>query len=60
MIYADITNGIWSEKNQRIFEKRRKPWETIAREIIYVSCVRAPPRTSMLVHDNTICIRGAN
>ncbi|KAK4738937.1 hypothetical protein R3W88_002634 [Solanum pinnatisectum] len=42
MMYAEITYGIWNERNRRIFETRLQQWETIAKEIIYVSCVRGP------------------
>ncbi|WMV59396.1 hypothetical protein MTR67_052781 [Solanum verrucosum] len=56
MMYAEITYGIWNERNQRIFKKRKQPWETIAKEIIYVSCSpgpdirpRAPSRSVVLM-----------
>lgn len=49
MVYAETTSEIWKERNMKIFEKRNQSWEAIAREIIYVSCVRAPPRISLLV-----------
>ncbi|KAH0722878.1 hypothetical protein KY290_005534 [Solanum tuberosum] len=36
MMYAEITYGIWNERNRRTFETRRQQWETIAKEIIYL------------------------
>lgn len=42
MMYREITYRIWNERNQRNFETRRQQWETIAKEIIYVSCIRSP------------------
>ncbi|XP_060170842.1 uncharacterized protein LOC132601795 [Lycium barbarum] len=50
MLYTEITHALCIERNLRIFEKKSRPWETIMKEIIYVICVRAPPRIQNIVH----------
>ncbi|XP_060180625.1 uncharacterized protein LOC132610342 [Lycium barbarum] len=41
LVYTEATYAIWIEKNARIFEKHSRTWEPIAKEVMYVACVRA-------------------
>ncbi|XP_060194981.1 uncharacterized protein LOC132624179 [Lycium barbarum] len=41
LVFAEVVNAIWLERNARVFEKRRRYWEALAREVAFVSCVRA-------------------
>ncbi|XP_060200141.1 uncharacterized protein LOC132628374 [Lycium barbarum] len=41
LVFAEVVNAIWLERNARVFEKRRRHWEALAREVAFVSCVRA-------------------
>ncbi|KAH0755220.1 hypothetical protein KY290_025490 [Solanum tuberosum] len=51
MVYSETIYAIWMERNFCIFEKRGREWESIAKEIAYVSCVRAPPKIRCTVQD---------
>lgn len=44
MIFAEVVYVLWMERNIRIFEKVFGNGDSIAREIAYVSDVRAPVR----------------
>ncbi|WMV59289.1 hypothetical protein MTR67_052674 [Solanum verrucosum] len=50
MVYSEITHALWNERNKRIFEKRSRTRDSIAKEIVYVICVRASPRLQEVVH----------
>ncbi|XP_019248378.1 PREDICTED: uncharacterized protein LOC109227632 [Nicotiana attenuata] len=41
LVYAEIVHAIWIGRNLRIFEKRARDWNSIAREIAYTCTVRA-------------------
>ncbi|XP_059284884.1 uncharacterized protein LOC132038192 [Lycium ferocissimum] len=43
LVYSEFIAAIWWERNTRIFEKREKHGEQIAREIACLCNVRAPP-----------------
>lgn len=32
MVYAECVHSIWLERNQRVFEKKARDWNCIARE----------------------------
>ncbi|XP_075083705.1 uncharacterized protein LOC142167450 [Nicotiana tabacum] len=49
-VYAECVYAIWMERNQRIFEKKSRNWEIIAREIAYLSNVRASHGVQNLLH----------
>ncbi|KAG5614282.1 hypothetical protein H5410_014106 [Solanum commersonii] len=42
--------AIWIERNHRIFDKDSKTWESLAREIAYICCVRASQKTMQAIH----------
>ncbi|XP_060190467.1 uncharacterized protein LOC132619641 [Lycium barbarum] len=44
LIYAEFVYAVWLERNQRIFEKKSKNWESVAREIAFMCSVRASPK----------------
>uniref|UniRef100_M1BZI3 Tn7 reverse transcriptase n=2 Tax=Solanum tuberosum TaxID=4113 RepID=M1BZI3_SOLTU len=41
LVYTEYVYAIWIERNHRIFEKDSRTWESLAREIAYICCVRA-------------------
>ncbi|XP_019250940.1 PREDICTED: uncharacterized protein LOC109229843 [Nicotiana attenuata] len=49
MLYTEMVHNIWIERNQRIFEKKNKSWEKIAKDTVYVCCARAPSSIAELV-----------
>lgn len=49
MIYTEVVHSVWIKKNMRVFEKKSRKWEVIAREIACVCIVRAPPRIRNVV-----------
>ncbi|XP_019241332.1 PREDICTED: uncharacterized protein LOC109221313 [Nicotiana attenuata] len=49
MVYAECIYAIWMERNHRIFEKKYRNWEAIAREVTYICHVRAAPRVKILL-----------
>ncbi|XP_059285119.1 uncharacterized protein LOC132038471 [Lycium ferocissimum] len=42
IVFAETVYAIWVERNLRVFEKRFRDGDSIAREVAYVSNVRAP------------------
>ncbi|XP_060200642.1 uncharacterized protein LOC132628907 [Lycium barbarum] len=50
MLSTKVVHAIWIERNRRIFEKLSKNWEAVTKEIVYVTCVRAPPRFHHFLH----------
>ncbi|XP_060195330.1 uncharacterized protein LOC132624590 [Lycium barbarum] len=51
MLCTEVIHAIWTERNMRIFEKQSRSWDRIAKEIVYVVCVRAFPRFQHLFHN---------
>ncbi|XP_060202182.1 uncharacterized protein LOC132630637 [Lycium barbarum] len=57
MVYTEFVHCLWIERNMRIFKNASRDHATnvsrdhatIAREIAYVCCVRAPPRISTVM-----------
>ncbi|XP_070014563.1 uncharacterized protein LOC142175548 [Nicotiana tabacum] len=49
MVYAEVTHGVWIERNMRIFQQRSRSADSIAREIAYICNVRATKGISSLV-----------
>ncbi|XP_060210860.1 uncharacterized protein LOC132637849 [Lycium barbarum] len=41
LVYTEFVHVVWQERNQRTFENKSKQWGVLAREIAYVSNVRA-------------------
>ncbi|XP_070018183.1 uncharacterized protein [Nicotiana sylvestris] len=50
MVYAEISHAIWIEKNLRIFEKRARERNAIAREVAHICNIRATIDIQRLVH----------
>ncbi|WMV14722.1 hypothetical protein MTR67_008107 [Solanum verrucosum] len=44
IIYDECVYGVWIKRNNIIFEKKRQTTESVAKEIVYVTIARAPPR----------------
>ncbi|XP_060180628.1 uncharacterized protein LOC132610345 [Lycium barbarum] len=49
LVCTEATYAIWIERNARIFEKHSRTWEPIAKEVMYVACVRATPTTMTFI-----------
>ncbi|XP_060216813.1 uncharacterized protein LOC132644250 [Lycium barbarum] len=41
MVYIETIYALWIERNQGIFEKRRRDWLAIAKDVAYICSVRA-------------------
>ncbi|XP_070013333.1 uncharacterized protein [Nicotiana sylvestris] len=50
MAYAECLYAIWMERNHRIFEKKSRNWEAVAREIAVICHVRAAPRVQTIMY----------
>nr|XP_009625589.1 uncharacterized protein LOC104116442 [Nicotiana tomentosiformis] len=50
MAYAECLYAIWMERNYKIFEKKSRNWEAIARETTVMCHVRAAPRVQTITH----------
>ncbi|XP_019241995.1 PREDICTED: uncharacterized protein LOC109222039 [Nicotiana attenuata] len=53
LVYAECVYAIWIERNNRVFEKKARRWEEIAREIVYTCHVRAGSRVQELLQNFT-------
>ncbi|XP_060210458.1 uncharacterized protein LOC132637380 [Lycium barbarum] len=42
LAYAETIYALWIERNQRVFDKKTRPWSIVAKEIAYMCNVRAP------------------
>ncbi|KAG5575569.1 hypothetical protein H5410_055703 [Solanum commersonii] len=50
LVYTENVYAIWIERNHKIFEKYSRTWESLAREIAYICCVRASQKTMQAIH----------
>ncbi|KAH0719740.1 hypothetical protein KY284_004770 [Solanum tuberosum] len=50
LVYTEYVYAIWIERNHRVFEKESRTWESLAREIAYICCVRASQKTMQDIH----------
>lgn len=50
LVYTEYVYAIWIERNHRVFEKESRTWESLAREIAYICCVRASQKTMQAIH----------
>ncbi|XP_016458401.2 uncharacterized protein LOC107782084 [Nicotiana tabacum] len=48
-VYTEFVYAIWMERNQKIFEKKSRDWESIDREIAYLSNIASCVKLAMLV-----------
>ncbi|XP_019262565.1 PREDICTED: uncharacterized protein LOC109240393 [Nicotiana attenuata] len=51
LVYAECVYAIWIERNNRVFEKKARSWEAIAREIVYTCHVRAGSKVQELLEN---------
>uniref|UniRef100_M1BN74 Orf147a protein n=1 Tax=Solanum tuberosum TaxID=4113 RepID=M1BN74_SOLTU len=51
MLNAEIVHAIWNERSMRIFEKRSREIESLAREIAYTCSARATHDVNRLIHN---------
>lgn len=50
MIVAEVAYHVWIERNSRIFYKKSRTWQQIAKEIVYMVSSRVTPRNKSSVY----------
>ncbi|KAH0706018.1 hypothetical protein KY289_011094 [Solanum tuberosum] len=50
LVSTEYVYAIWIERNHIIFEKDSRTWESLAKEIAYICCVRASQKTMQAIH----------